>query len=94
MSKNEFWILNIVGGACAVLMVIVLILGYMNEGLNQSAVAGQNLFNQAQQFRNTAESLLTRVIQTSHTEPALVDLLGRYGFQSGTNRPAAPAASR
>ncbi|PWU10561.1 MAG: hypothetical protein C5B50_25160 [Verrucomicrobia bacterium] len=95
MSKNEYWILNIVGGVCAVLMVVVLVLGYMNEGLNQSAVAGQNMLNKAQQAQSKAQTILGRVFQDSQKEPALADLLLRYDFRFGTNLPVtSPGATQ
>jgi hypothetical protein len=94
MSKAEFWTLNIVGAACALLMLAGLVLGQMNERLNQSALAVQNQFNQAQQVQNTAQNLVGRVAQASQKDAALAELLARHDFKINTNSEASAQPSR
>ena len=93
MSRTEFWILNIVGGACAVLIVTGLALAHLNRGLNQSVAARRNQFNQAQQLQQTARNLVLRIAQDSQQEPVLRQLLARHNINvnPNTNSPAKPS---
>ncbi len=91
MSKAEFWTLNIVGGLCALLILVGLLLGQMNRGLNQRAMATQTQFNQAQQVQNTAQSLVMRVAQDAQKDKSLADLLVRHDFRISPP-PAEPSA--
>ena len=87
MSKEQFWTLNIVGGACALLIVGTLVMGETNSSLNQTAMTVQNQFNQAQQLQNTAQNLVGRIAQAAQKEPALQALLIRHQFAMATNNP-------
>jgi hypothetical protein len=81
MSKRQFWILNLVGGLCALVLLGNLVLALLNKRLNQSVLATQARFNQAQQLQTTAENLLVRIAQSGQNEPSLKALLVRHDFQ-------------
>ena len=80
MGKVQFAVLNVVGGACALLIGADLVLGYFNSRLNQSVAATRNQFGQAQQLQTTAQNLVVRIAQVGQTDPALRDLLVRHDF--------------
>jgi len=92
VSRIQFVTLNVVGGACSLLIICDLILGQLNGGLNQSVSATRNQFGQAQQVQNTAQNLIVRIAQVGQSEPALRDLLARHDFKVNlnTNNPARP----
>jgi hypothetical protein len=85
--------LNVVGGACAVLILCDLGMALLNGRLNQSVATTQNQFAQAQQIQNTTQNLVVRVAQVGQTEPALRDLLVKHEFQVNltTNTQAKPS---
>ena len=85
MGKIQFTVLNVVGGACGLLIACDLVLGYFNNRLNQSVAATRNQFNQAQQLQTTAQNLVGRIAQVGQTDPALRDLLARHDFQVNLN---------
>ena len=84
--------LNVVGGACGLLILCDIGLGLLNNRLNQSVLATQNQLSQAQQVQNTAQNLVLRVAQAGQTEPALRELLVKHDFKVNlnTNAPAKP----
>ena len=93
MSKQQFWTLNVVGGICALLIAINLLLGQMDVRLNKVVVGKQNQFENAQRLRNTAQSLIMRIAQTGQSDAALNQLLIRHDFRvnlTTTNAEAAP----
>jgi hypothetical protein len=92
MNKTQYTALNLVGGACAVLILCNLALGRLNTRLNQSVAETQGQFNQAQQIQNTAQNLVVRIAQVGQTEPALKALLAKHDFNVtlNTNTPARP----
>jgi len=85
MSRAQFMVLNVVGGACGLLIVCDLVLGHLNGRLNQSVLATRNQFGQAQQIQNTAQNLVMRLAQAGQTDPALRDLLVRHDFNINLN---------
>ena len=85
MNKIQLLVLNVVGGACGLLIVGDLVLGYFNGRLNQSVVATRNQFGQAQQVQNTAQNLVLRLAQAGQTDPALHELLVRHDFNVNLN---------
>ena len=91
MTKSQFWTLNLVGGACALLILWNLVLGQMDLRLNKSVMATQNRFNQAQRLQTTAQNLLNRIAQAGQSDPTLRQLLINQGFRlnQNTNAPAA-----
>ena len=93
MSKTQYWILNIVGGVCALLLLANLVLGQLNESSGQGLNATQNELNRAQQVQNTIQNLVVRIAQAGQTEPALRDLLTRQDLKVNLNEsaPAKPA---
>ena len=96
MSRTEFWTLNLAGGACALLIAGDVVLAQSNSYLNQSVVATQRQFNQAQQMQTTTRNLVVRLAQAAQTEAPLRDLLAKYDFKvnpppSGTNNQPRPA---
>ena len=93
MSKTQYWILNIVGGGCALLLLANLVLGQLNESSGQGLNATQNELNRAQQVQNTIQNLVVRIAQAGQTEPALRDLLTRQDLKVNLNEsaPAKPA---
>jgi hypothetical protein len=78
-------VLNLVGGACGLLVVCDLVLAQLNGRLNKSVVATRDQFNQAQQIQNTAQNLVVRVAQAGQTEPALRELLAKHDFKVNLN---------
>ena len=86
-------VLNVVGGACGLLIVCDLTLGALNDHLNTSVGATRNQFGQAQQIQNTAQNLVVRVAQAGQTDPALRDLLVKHDFKVNlnTNNPPKPS---
>lgn len=85
MSKTEFWILNIVGGTCALLIGCDLVLAGLNQRLNQSVTAMGSQFNQAQQMQQTARSLVLRIAQDGQKEAALRQLLAKHQINVNLN---------
>jgi hypothetical protein len=92
MSKLQFWTLNLVGGACALLIAGNVALGRVDLRLNQAVMETQNKFNQAQRLQTTAQNLVGRIAQAAQTDGALRQLLARHDFKINynTNAPAAP----
>ena len=85
MSRVQFIILNLVGGACGLLIVCDLVLGHFNGRLNKTVAATRDQFGQAQQMQNTAQNLVMRVAQAGQTEPALRELLAKHDFKVNLN---------
>ena len=92
MSKQQFWILNIVGGVCALLIAINLALAQLDVRLNKMVVGTQNRFENAQRLRNTAQGLIVRIAQVGQADPALNQLLIRHNFKVSPNTTNAEAA--
>jgi hypothetical protein len=86
-------VLNLVGGACALLIVCDLVLAQFNGRLSKSVMATRDQFTQAQQIQNTAQNLVLRVAQAGQTEPALRELLAKHDFRVNlnTNSPTRPS---
>jgi len=78
-------VLNVVGGACGLLIVCDLVLGQFNGRLNQSVLAMRNQIGQAQQIQNTAQNLVMRIAQAGQTDPALRELLVQHDFKVNQN---------
>lgn len=85
MSKAQFWILNLIGGVCAALLLCNMILARANERLNRSLVQTQAHLARAQELQNTAQNLIVRTAQRAQTDEALAALLGRHEFQVTLN---------
>jgi hypothetical protein len=85
MSKTQFGILNFVGGLCAVLILCNVVLGRLNNRLNQVLVQTQTQLNAAQQVQTTLQSLAMRIAQAAQTEPVLRDLLKRHDLRVSLN---------
>ena len=93
MSKEQFWTLNVVGGICALLLFINLVLGRLNEDTNQTLVLTQSQLNRAQQMQTTIQNLAVRIAQGGQTDPALQAVLARQNLKvklSDTGEPAKP----
>lgn len=80
MSKEQFWTLNGVGGVCALLLLINLILGRLNEQSNRQLLENQGLLNRAQQLQTTIQNLAARIAEAGQTDPALNAVLVRQGI--------------
>ncbi len=87
MSKAQFWTLNIVGGACGLLLLLNLILTQLNEESNRTLVNTQNQLARAQQLKQTMQNLAVRIAQAGQTEPALQALLTRQDLKVTLNEP-------
>ncbi|MGD0262743.1 MAG: hypothetical protein ABSD29_23500 [Verrucomicrobiota bacterium] len=85
MNRVQFVVLNLVGGACGLLIICDLVLGALNGRLNQSVAATRNQFGQAQQIQNTAQNLILRIAQVGQTDPALRELLAKHDFKVNLN---------
>lgn len=78
-------VLNLVGGACSLLIVCDLVLAQLNGRLNKSVAATRDQFTQAQQMQNTAQNLVVRVAQAGQTDPVLRELLVKHDFKVSIN---------
>ncbi len=85
MSKEQFWVLNIVGGACALLLLLNLIVGRLNEQINRDLLTNQELLNRAQQLQTTIQNLAVRIAQAGRTDAALNALLVRQDLKVTLN---------
>lgn len=85
MSKQQFWILNVVGGVCALLLLINLVLGRLNEQSAKTYGLKQNQLNRAQQMQQTIQSLAFRVAQAGRSEPVFQALLVRQDLRVTLN---------
>jgi len=94
MSKEQFWTLNVVGGVCALLLLINLILGRLNEQSNESLVLTRQQLNRAQQLQTTIQNLAIRVARTGQTNPALADVLKRQDLKVTLNNPDTPTQAK
>jgi hypothetical protein len=81
MTKAQFWLLNLAGGACAALIVGVLILNRSNDGIVRQLDATQARLTRAQSVQGTAQNLIVRIAQAARTEPALRELLTRHDLK-------------
>lgn len=90
MNKAQFWILNIVGGVCAVLIVANLILVHKNEASGQTLMGRQGELNQAQQIETTMINLAKRIDAAGKAEPALSNLLVRHELRLDNPPKTAP----
>jgi hypothetical protein len=81
MSKAQYWILNVVGGICAVLLVGNVVLARMNEQTGRTLDENQAQVNRTQQVQTTAQNLIVRIAQAAQTEPALKELLVRHDLK-------------
>jgi hypothetical protein len=87
MNKTQFWILNIVGGICALLIVANQILVHKNESSGQTLMGRQGDLNQARQVENTMINLAKRIAAAGQTEPAMSNLLVRHDLKLQDNPP-------
>jgi hypothetical protein len=87
MSKTEFWILNVVGGICALVIAAGLILSLLNQRLNQEVMITSNRFGQAQQLQQTARNLVLRIAQDGQKDDSLRLLLARHQINVNVNAP-------
>jgi hypothetical protein len=85
MSKAQYWMLNIVGGACALLILTCVVLSQLGEKSSQSLAAtqaqitaAQAQINRGRQTQNTMQNLTVRVAQAAQSEPVLIELLNRH----------------
>ena len=90
MSKAQFWLLNFVGGAGAVLLLGNVLFVRLNERVIRELEATRARVNRAQQIRNTAQNLIVRIAQAGQTEPALKDLLVRHELRVDLDDEPAP----
>lgn len=85
MSKTQFWILNLVGVACATLVVMATVLGRQNDRVVRQLEANQARLTRAQQVQVAGRNLLKRLNQAAETEPALRQLLTRHEISIRTD---------
>jgi hypothetical protein len=85
-------VLNVAGGLCGLLILCDLGLAMANGRLNQSVVATQSQFTQAQKVHTTVENLVLRLDQLGRTDPVLRALLARHDVK--INRSTKPPPKR
>jgi hypothetical protein len=90
MSKEQFWTLNVVGGVCALLLLINLVLGRLNEQSSQAYGFTQQQLNRAEQMQKTIQNLAVRVAQAGQTDPALRAVLVRQDLKVTLTPPDEP----
>lgn len=78
MSKTKFWILNLVGGVCALLLAANLLFAHLNERAGRALTETQQQLNRAQQVQNTMKNFAVRIAQAGQKDRALRDLLARH----------------
>jgi len=93
MTRAEFWTLNLVGGACALLIACDVVLAQANSYFNDTVVARQRQFNQADQMRTTTRNLVMRLSQSAQSDAALRELLDKHGVPVNPAPSAAATAS-
>ena len=81
MSKTQYWLLNLVGAACAALVLANVIFERMNESSNRALNATQAQINRVQQVQTTAQNLVVRIAQAAQSEPALRELMTRQDLK-------------
>ena len=87
MSKTKFWILNLVGGACALLIACDLWLARANTREGQFLSARQSEIARAQQVQNTMRNLAFRIAHDAETDASLKDLLKRQELKVTFDNP-------
>jgi len=92
MNKTQYSALNVVGGACGLLILCDLALAMLNGRVNKTVVETQNQFTQARQIQNTAQNLVVRIAQAGQSDRALRELLAKHDFKINltTNNPTQP----
>ena len=92
--------MNLVGGACALLIACDVVLAQANSYFNDTVVARQRQFNQAQQMQTTTRNLVMRLSQAAQSDAALRELLDKHGVpvnpapSAAATAPAAPPAAK
>lgn len=94
MSKVQFWVLNAVAGACALLLLLNLFLTRLNERSSQDLMLTQNQLARAQQIQTALQNLAVRVAQAGRTDRALAQLLQRHDVRVNLGETNAPATTR
>ena len=89
MSKAQFWILNVLGGISAVLIVGTVVFSRINTRLNFSVSQTQNRlqpqFTEVQQRFIPFESLAVRVGRSAQTNAVLLNLMRKHGVSVSLN---------
>jgi hypothetical protein len=93
VNRTQFVTLNVVGVVCALLILCDIGLGLLNGRLNESVMATQQQFNQAQQLQNTAQNLVVRVAQAGRKEAALRALLEKHDFKVNLSTNTQPGSA-
>lgn len=94
MSKVQFWVLNVVAGACAFLLLLNLFLTRLNERSSQDLMLTQNQLARAQQIQTAMQNLAVRVAQAGRTDRALAQLLQRHDVRVNLGETNAPTTTR
>ena len=81
MSNTKFWLLNIVGGGCALLIVGNLVLTRQNETASRALAEKQAVINRAQPIQTTAQNLIVRIAQMAQSDAALRELMTRQDLK-------------
>jgi len=91
MTKEQFWTLNVVGGICALLRLINLVLGRLIDQSNQTLMLTQQQLERAAQMQKTIQNLAVRIAQGGRTGPAMRAVLTRQDLKvTLTDEDAAP----
>ena len=85
MSKTQYWTLNVVGGACALFILINIILSQLNAQSERAFAATQAQINRVRQTQTTMQNLAVRTAQAAQSEPALIELLNRHNLKVNLN---------
>lgn len=90
MSTTKYWLLNISGGVCALLIVGNLLLMRQNEKASRALADRQTVINRAQQIQTTAQNLIVRIAQAAQSDAALHEMMIRQDLKvnfTGENQP-------
>lgn len=94
MSKAQHWTLNLVGGLCALLILVNLVLTLLNERSGAALLGTQNQLNRAQQVQTTLQNLAVRIAEAAKTEAPLRQLLTRHELKVNVEPSNPPKPAR
>lgn len=85
MTRWQYWTLNVVGGACALLILANVILSQLNERTSRTLAATQAQLGRLQQTQSAMQNLVVRVAQAAQSEPVLIELLNQHNLKVNLN---------
>ena len=78
MTRLQYWILNLVGGLCAGVILLNFIVAQANARLNRDLQMAQNQVNRVQSMKETLNNLVDA--SSKSNDPAVRKLLVQHKF--------------